>query len=174
MARPRISDLERLDLILLNLARIVPGYPLDLALLARLSALLEKRTVETVNDALRPLDLSYVLYHAMMIIHGSDGGVATPSELAELTGERPNNVTHICNQLETAGLIVRAPARSDRRRVQISLSAAGRRLLGRAQPLVWALWRRRFQDSGAKQLAQLPQLLRRQIHNLDAPAGAPR
>jgi len=170
MARPRVSELERLESILANLARIVPDYPHELALLTRLSALLEKRAAEAVNEALRPLELTYVLYNALMIIHAGDGGSA-PSDIAELTGERPSNVTHICNHLQGLGLITRAPARDDRRRIVIRLSAAGRRVLARAQPLVWELWRRRFQDSSAQQLSVLPQLLRSQIHNLSASAG---
>lgn len=151
----------------MNLARIVPDYPYQLALLTRLSALLEKRAAEAVNEALRPLDLSYVLYNALMIIHAGDGNSA-PSDIAELTGERPNNVTHICNHLESLGLIARTPARDDRRRIAINLSAAGRRLLSRAQPLVWGLWRQRLKDSSSDQQSLLLQMLRQQIHNLGA------
>jgi MarR family transcriptional regulator, negative regulator of the multidrug operon emrRAB len=166
------GDTEQLERLVRRLADAIPGYPHQLALCARLSAQLEKRMAEAANAALRPLRLTYVLYQAMMIMRGAEEGGIAPGEIAQLTGERPNNVTHICNELETRNLITRSPARGDRRRVQVALTAAGRRLLARAQPLIWARWRRRFEGFGARELAAMPDLLRRQLHNLDQSGDA--
>jgi MarR family transcriptional repressor of emrRAB len=158
------AQLERL---ILRLAGKVPGYPYELALCARLAGQLEKRMAEAANAVLRPLQLSYVLYQVMMIIFGGEGGLIAPSEIAQLTGERPNNVTHICNELEERGLITRTPGPHDRRRVQVTLTAAGKRLLTKAQPLIWAQWRQRFAGIDAADIAALSDLLRLQITNLD-------
>ncbi|HVW68447.1 MAG TPA: MarR family transcriptional regulator [Steroidobacteraceae bacterium] len=164
-------EVEQLERLIRRLADRIPEYPYQLALTARLCAQLEKRMAETANEVLRPLQLTYVLYQSMMIIHGGENGVIAPTEIAELTGERPNNVTHICNHLEKQGYITRTHNPVDRRRVEVSLTAAGRRLLGKAQPLIWAAWHRRFAGFSSKELALLPQLLKRQILNLDSPAG---
>ncbi len=165
------QELEQLDRLLRQLVGKVPGYPYELALAARLSGMLEKRMAEAINDILKPLQLTSVLYHAMMIMHGSEKGVIAPKEISELTGERPNNVTHICNHLEKSGYITRTHAPTDRRRVEISLTPAGRRILSKAQPLVWATWRNRFKDFSQAELASLPQLVKRQIANLDSIDG---
>jgi MarR family transcriptional repressor of emrRAB len=158
------AQLERL---ILRLAGKVPGYPYELALCARLAGQLEKRMAEAANAVLRPLELSYVLYQVMMIIFGAGDGLIAPGEIAQLTGERPNNVTHICNELEERGLITRTHGPHDRRRVQVTLTAAGKRLLRKAQPLIWAKWQQRFAAIDAAELGALTQLLRRQIANLD-------
>jgi MarR family transcriptional repressor of emrRAB len=156
-----------LERLILRLAGKVPGYPYELALCARLAGQLEKRMAEAANAVLRPLDLSYVLYQVMMIIFGGENGLMAPGEIAQLTGERPNNVTHICNELEERGLITRTQGPHDRRRVQVTLTAAGKRLLAKAQPLIWAKWRQRFVGIDAAELAALTGLSRRQIANLD-------
>ncbi len=163
---------EALERLVRRLADKVPGYPYDLALCARLSSQLEKRMAEAANAALKPLQLTYVLYQAMMIIFGGENGAIAPGEIAQLTGEKPNNVTHICNELAERDLITRSPDSADRRRVEVALTASGRRLLSKAQPLIWARWRQRFEGIGERELAALPHLLRRQIDNLDRSAGA--
>ena len=163
------DSVEQLEQLIKRLARRVPGYPRDLALTARLSAQLEKRMAEAANEALRPLQLTYVLYQCLMIIHGGEHGTIAPTELADLTGERPNNVTHICNHLEREGYITREHGGTDRRRVQLSLTAAGKRVLDRAQRRVWKSWERRFAGFSKAELAVLPDFLKRQISNLDRP-----
>ena len=56
--------------------------------------------------------------------------------------------------------------------MEVALTPAGRRLLAKAQPLIWAKWRQRFDGIGERELAALPDLLRRQIDNLDRSADA--
>ncbi len=171
---PAPSDASaQLERLILRLAGKVPGYPYELALCARLAGQLEKRMAETANSVLRPLELSYVLYQVMMIIFGGENGLMAPGAIAQLTGERPNNVTHICDELEERGLITRTKGPHDRRRVQVTLTAAGKRLLTKAQPLIWAKWRQRFAGIDAAELAALTGLLRRQIANLDPRAEGP-
>jgi MarR family transcriptional regulator, negative regulator of the multidrug operon emrRAB len=170
---PFPDSTEPLVQLLQRLASRVPGYPYPLALITRLSGQLEKRMAEAANAALRPVGLSYVLYQAMMIIHGGENGTIAPSAIAQLTGERPNNVSHICNELESRNLILRRHEATDRRKVGISLTSAGHKLLKQAQPLVWALWRLRFAGFSEAELAILPLLVSRQIANLDACESAP-
>jgi MarR family transcriptional regulator, negative regulator of the multidrug operon emrRAB len=171
--KPFPDSTEPLVQLLQRLATRVPGYPYPLALIARLSAQLEKRMTEAANVALRPVGLSYVLYQAMMIIHGGEKGAITPGVIAQMTGERPNNVSHICKELESRNLILRSHEAGDRRKVGISLTAAGRKLLEQAQPRVWALWERRFARFSERELATLPLLMSRQIANLDTCEDAP-
>ena len=170
MKIPVGGDTEQLERLIRRLIERVPGYPFDLALASRLSGQLEKRAAEAANSVLRPLELTYVLYQSMMIIFGGEEGSIAPGEIAQLTGERPNNVTHICNELEQRRLITRTPGSKDRRRVKVTLTAAGRRLLEKAQPLIWAKWRERYAGFSVAELKALPSLLRRQIENIDKSA----
>lgn len=144
----------------------VPGYPHDLAVLVRLAAHIEKKMVEVSNALLKPHGLNYTMYQVLVICLGSDDAAPTPSELADATGERPTNVTHLCDELEKRSLVLRQRDVHDRRRVQIVLTDKGRELLAELQPQMWDIWRARHQGSSAAERKQLLDLLRRQYQNL--------
>jgi len=165
--QPEGGDIAELERLIRRLSVKAPGYPYELALTTRLSGQLEKRSNEAANTALRPLELTHVLYQCMMIIYGGEDGSIAPSELAQMTGERPNNITHICNELVERRLITRNPAAEDRRKVVLSLTPAGRRLLEKAQPLIWGKWRQRFEGFSSAELKALSHSFRRQIENID-------
>jgi DNA-binding MarR family transcriptional regulator len=57
------------------------------------------------------------------------GEEATIGYVAERLGLRHHTVVELCDRCEEAGLVVRKPAESDRRRVLLDLSAKGRRML---------------------------------------------
>jgi len=167
------GDIAELERLIRRLSIKAPGYPYDLALTTRLSGQLEKRSNEAANTALRPLELTHVLYQCMMIIYGGEDGSIAPSELAHMTGERPNNITHICNELVERRLITRNPAAGDRRKVVLALTPAGRRLLERAQPLIWDKWRQRFEGFSSAEIKALGASFRRQIENIDKSSRDP-
>ncbi|MEW2301689.1 MarR family transcriptional regulator [Streptomyces sp. NPDC006655] len=56
-------------------------------------------------------------------------GRATPGEIAAAERQRPQSLTRVFAELETEGLIGRAPDPSDRRQSVLSLTEAGRRAL---------------------------------------------
>ena len=84
MTRSNSSTVE-LERLLQRLADKVPGYPYQLALCARLSGQMEKRMADAANAVLKPLQLTYVLYQAMMIICGAQEGSIAPG------GDRPSH-----------------------------------------------------------------------------------
>ena len=167
------EDASTLERLVRRLALTVSGYPYDLALASRLSGLLEKRAADLAHEALRPLQLTYVLYQTMMIILGGENGFIAPTEIAHLTGERPSNVTHICNELVIRHLITRTyAAAKDKRRVKIALTAEGQRLLEKAQPLIWAGWTRRFDGFDPVGMKLGTSCIRRQLENMGSKLDA--
>ncbi|MEV6510774.1 MarR family transcriptional regulator [Streptomyces sp. NPDC051642] len=64
---------------------------------------------------------------------------ATPGEIAAAERQRPQSLTRVFAELETEGLIERAPDTVDRRQSVLTLTAAGRRALDRdmAERDVW-------------------------------------
>ncbi len=136
---PLAEDIAQLERLLGRLAQRAPGYPRELTLASRLAAKLERRTIDSANAVLRPLDLTYVLYQTLMIIFGAEDGAIAPSVI------------------------------KDRRHVLVSLTAAGRRLLDRAQPLIWATSRQRFATLTSAELRVFMRLVHRQLENLADP-----
>jgi DNA-binding MarR family transcriptional regulator len=65
----------------------------------------------------------------LQIAGASNGAEATIGYAAERLGLRHHTVVELSDRCEEAGLVVRTPAESDRRRVLLSLSAKGRQVL---------------------------------------------
>jgi MarR family transcriptional regulator, negative regulator of the multidrug operon emrRAB len=147
--------------------RRLRGYPRDWALLARLITHVQKRQNDLSNAVLKRFDLNYVTYTALMMMYGAEDQTTTPSELSDATGEKPTNVTRICDELLDKGLIERYPSTADRRRVVLSLTRKGERLVEQFQPQLWQTLERMYGGFGAAELQQLTAQLRRTLTRLD-------
>jgi DNA-binding MarR family transcriptional regulator len=77
------------------------------------------------------LGLTYPQYLAMLALWEHDG--ASVSELGQRLRLDSGTLTPLLKRLEAAGLIVRIRAVEDERRVHVTLTAAGRRLRGKAE-----------------------------------------
>ena len=152
--------------LLSRLEQRVPGYPRELAVLSRLAAHIEKKVVALGNAVLKPYGITYPMYQVLVICLGSEADALAPGEIAEATGERPTNVTHLCAELERRGLVSRSRGEQDRRYVRIALTQSGRELLAELQPLLWDIWRRRYHGIAAGERRQLLAMLRQQYHNM--------
>ncbi len=166
MPEESAGSFAEIEQLLKRLEGRVAGYPRDLALLTRLAAHLEKRMIEVSNAMLKPHGLSYVMYQVLVICLGSEVAPPTPSELSDATGERPTNITHICDELEKRQWAQRQRNGADRRRVQIVLTPAGRSLLAQLQPPMWEIWQARYRGSTGAERKQLLDSMRRQYQNL--------
>ena len=147
--------------------RRLPGYPLEHARLARLITHIQKLQTELCNAVLKPFELNYVSYTALMMLYGSEEQTLAPSELSKATGEKPTNVTRICDELLHQGLIERYPSTADRRRVVLRLSGKGERLVEQFQPKVWQALERLYGGLGKAELKQVTDLLRRPLAGLE-------
>lgn len=106
-----------------------PGY-----LVWRLST----RWRVAVDRALAPLGLTHAQYSVLASLLELRSGGVRPSQraLAEHTGLEPLYVSKLARALAAAGLIERAGDPADSRAVQLSLTAAGADVTGRAVPVV--------------------------------------
>ncbi len=59
-------------------------------------------------------------------------GTISVRELAESLGTAPSTASRMCDRLVAKGLLARGPHPDDRRQVQLSVTAAGRRLVARS------------------------------------------
>lgn len=150
-----------------TVARRTPGYPDQLVTLMRLTVHLQKRMQDRYNAALKAHRLNFVTYNALMMIYGSDDERLRVSQLAAATGEKATNVTRICDELVTKGLIRRTADVRDRRAVVLSLSARGRRLIEAVLPEMWILLEQFYAPFSQPQRDALEALLRRQLAALE-------
>ncbi len=150
--------------------RRLRGYPQDQVRLARLITHVQKRQNELTNLVLKRHGLNYVTYTALMMMYGAEDQATTPSELSNATGEKPANITRICDELLEQGLIERYPSTEDRRRVVLSLTRRGERLVEQVQPELWQRLERSFGSLGSGETRQLTGLLRTVLAHMDQDA----
>jgi MarR family transcriptional regulator, negative regulator of the multidrug operon emrRAB len=133
----------------------------------RLTYHVQKRMKDLSNAALRKYDLVDASYMVLAVLYGSDDETSTASTLGEACMEKPANLTRVCNDLETQGLITRGNRPGDRRCVMISLTDSGRALIEQVMPEVWARTTRAYDGYSAEDRKLLEQLFKRQLENLE-------
>lgn len=127
----------------------------------------------TFTRVLDPYGLSFAQYNALRIIKGAGtGGIATLA-IRERMIEEGTTITRLLDKLETAGLIRRERGSPDRRQVICYVTAEGKRLLDRIDPLVDAADEAAVAALSDAQLAQLIDLLD-VVRAANAERGAPR
>jgi MarR family transcriptional repressor of emrRAB len=150
--------------------RRLRGYPQEQVRLARLISHVQKRQNDQTNLVLKRHDLNYVTYTALMMMYGAEDQTTTPSDLSGATGEKPTNITRICDELLAKSLIERYPSTEDRRRVVLRLTRRGERLVEQLQPELWQTLERVFGGFSAAETRQLTGLLRTVLTRLDQDA----
>jgi DNA-binding MarR family transcriptional regulator len=98
------------------------------------------RTASVVGRAVarvvEPSGLSLAQYNALRIIRGAGAAGIPTLSVRERMIEEGTTITRLVDKLEEQGLIERERAAPDRRQVICHVTAAGRRLLDRLDPLV--------------------------------------
>ena len=94
--------------------------------------------VAMVNKAVRHRGLSAAGRQALAIIEGSDGPLS-PTTIAERLLVTTASTTSLLDTLERRGLLTRQPDPGDRRRLLVSLTEAGRRIVEEFLPEVVSL-----------------------------------
>jgi MarR family transcriptional repressor of emrRAB len=145
----------------------LPDFPYRRAMLTRLIAHLHKRVQDSGNAALKSYQLNYVSYNTLMMMYGAEDYTINPSELSAATSEKPANCTRICDELEERGLIRRHAALDDRRKVVLTLTASGRKLVERLQPAMWDRLDALFAGFSDDELGQLTNQLKKTLANVE-------
>src|SRR5688500_2753385 len=78
------------------------------------------------NEAMRPLGLTAAQADALVVI--GQAGPLSLNELGELLIAEAGHPSRLVDRLVEAGLVERRPATDDRRRVELTLTARGRKL----------------------------------------------
>jgi len=162
-----MSSFDATNKRLKNIHARIPEFPEEMMRLMRLTYHVQKRMKDLSNAALRKYDLVDASYMVLAVLYGSDDETSTASTLGEACMEKPANLTRVCNDLETQGLISRGNRPGDRRCVMISLTDSGRKLIEQVMPEVWARTTRAYDGYSAEDRKLLEQLFKRQLDNLE-------
>jgi MarR family transcriptional repressor of emrRAB len=160
--------LEHMDAGIARAGEILPGIPLQEVKLTRLLLLVGGNLLEELERNLKPYGLNDSDFRTLMMIHSSPSGSASPSELCEYAQQGATNMTRIANVLVKAGLVTRASSAEDRRRVVLSITPAGKRLVRKIVPPLFPKVLGAFASLSASDKRTLDRLLRQVALNIDS------
>jgi MarR family transcriptional regulator, negative regulator of the multidrug operon emrRAB len=145
-----------------------PTHAREDVVLMRLVTSMARLYDEIVNASIRPQRLNHVMFKTLLMAFGSPTNEVNPSRLSEVTGESRANMTRICDELCERGLIERHAGQTDRRRIAISLTAAGERMVRKMLPRIGEPLQRAHASLSANEKRQLESLLKKQLAGLEA------
>jgi DNA-binding MarR family transcriptional regulator len=92
---------------------------------------IQRELERLANEAMRPLGLTGAQADALVVIH--QAGPLSLKDLGELLIAEAGHPSRLVDRLVEAGYVERRPAGDDRRRVELSLTPSGRRLVKRVE-----------------------------------------
>lgn len=118
-------------------------------------------------------DQELTFTHWITLMSLRDGVARTCSEIARHLGHDTGATTRLIDQLEDRGLIARRRDATDRRVVNLSLTAAGRVVAARLMPRTVNFWNDMLAEFTPAEVATLIQLLTRLLARMEAEPIAP-
>jgi DNA-binding MarR family transcriptional regulator len=94
--------------------------------------------VATVDEALRPFDLNFPRFEALVLLVFSRDGALPLGKMGERLLIHPASVTNIVDRLEAQGFVTRTPHPTDRRTILALITDEGRRVVEEATQAVVA------------------------------------
>lgn len=91
-----------------------------------------------VDEALRPYDLTFARYEALVLLGFSKRGALPMGKMGQRLMIHPTSVTNIVDRLEAQGFVRRRAHDHDRRTTLVEITDAGRRVMNRATDQVVA------------------------------------
>jgi DNA-binding MarR family transcriptional regulator len=100
---------------------------------AATSIMRAQQIVQTrVEDVLRPFDLSFARYEALVLLGFTRRGALPMGKMGERLMIHPTSVTNIVDRLEAQGFVRRRPHQTDRRTTLVEITETGRQITERA------------------------------------------
>jgi DNA-binding MarR family transcriptional regulator len=123
-----------------------------------------------VDDALKPFELTFARYEALVLLTFSQRGSLPLGKMGERLMIHPTSVTNIVDRLQAQGLVRRVDHPTDRRTTLCEITPDGRRLVDKATDAVTAvdLGISGLTDREVGQLTGLLGKLRRAAGDFDA------
>lgn len=146
----------------------IPDIPQLEVRLTRLLLLVGGTLLTDLENHLKPHGLNDSDFRTLMILYSSPNGSASPTELCEYAQQGATNMTRIANVLVKAGLATRAPSAEDRRRVVLSITPVGKRLVRKILPPLFPRVLGAFASLSASDKRTLDRLLRQIALNIDS------
>jgi MarR family transcriptional repressor of emrRAB len=154
------SPIDRIEAGIKRVATRFPDLPVPEFLLSRLIVMLGRDLAAIHDRLLHPQGLSEADFKILMILFSQDDGSAFPSELCARIAQSPANITRIGDGLAERGLITRSSSEHDRRRMILTITPQGVRLLHEFLPSMFAVVRQCFAGLPPERMREMTEHLK--------------
>ena len=89
-----------------------------------------------LNDTLKPFDLTFPRYEALMLLYYSRRGALPLGKISDRLQVHRTSVTNIIDGLERSGLVTREPHERDRRTTLAAITPKGRETAAAVTPIL--------------------------------------
>jgi MarR family transcriptional regulator, negative regulator of the multidrug operon emrRAB len=121
-----------------NLTRVghrCPNFPSEFAKVTRLLKLLSWHMSGRGNSVLSPWGITFNEYNMLTLLYGHAEQAMSATELNSIIGEASNYTHRLIHLLHRRGLVIRSYHETDRRKLVVSLSDAGVRMMEEMLPV---------------------------------------
>jgi DNA-binding MarR family transcriptional regulator len=136
------------------------------------TGLLEDRYNQLFIKAMRPLRVTVSRYRTLAIL--MELADLTVNELARHSSIERSALSRLLDQMEREGQIARRPSRTDRRALEIRITAKGRAAFLAMRPVRRDILRRATQGIAPGEIERMRTVIQLMLHNLDSDAAPPR
>jgi MarR family transcriptional repressor of emrRAB len=145
----------------------IDGQPRQEVVLSRLQFMIHKQLRDLVNRNLAPHGVNDTQWTALTMLYSSPEHFIYPSDLSHIIDSSRTSMTRVADEMVAKGWISRAGCESDRRKIVLTLTAAGAALVESVIPLQWMLYQAVWQDFSPTEKKQMEKLQRKLIVSLD-------
>lgn len=140
--------------------------PRQSIMLSRMQFMIYKKLNELMNHNLLPYGISDTIWIALVMVYSSPDNYIYPSDLSHVIVSSRTNVTRLADEMVERGWINRQGCENDRRKIILTLTPDGVRLVESIIPLQWQLYETIWQDFSDTEKTQFEQFEHRLINKL--------
>jgi MarR family transcriptional repressor of emrRAB len=152
-----------------HFASLHADAPKSEIVLNRLFLHVSKLFYDRQNLYLARFGLNTTSWSVLVMIYSTPGNVLNPCELSDALVSSRTNITRLSDELVKKGWIERCASTRDRRRVLLSLSDEGRRLIETVFPIQWQFLKELWSGFTQEEADAFGTFLTTLLHRLDVP-----
>ncbi|HLO73114.1 MAG TPA: MarR family transcriptional regulator [Flavobacterium sp.] len=116
---------------------IKPTYPMAIEKKTLLNVMFTQNVIsEKFNEILKPFDLSPEQFNVLRILRGQKGNPVNMCTIQERMIAKTSNTTRLVDKLLLKDLVIREICPENRRKMEITITEKGLRLLSQLDPIV--------------------------------------
>ncbi len=126
----------------------------------------ENWLMDKISLELKSFDISIQQFNVLRILNGQKGKPANLSTIQERMVSKMSNTTRLVDKLIAKGYVERVICKSNRRKVEITITEEGKNFLGKINPIMQSFEDRITASLSKEELIMLNELLNK-LRNID-------